>query len=156
MLYNSFILPHITYGLEVWGSAYHSYLREILLIQKKIVRIITSSKYDAHSPPLFKKLNILDIFKQYEFQIGIFVHDSLHMRLPSHFDHYFSVPMHPFNTRSKAEHYLQTPKYVSRFGQSSIKYAGPKIWNNIPSHIRDIQQRGNFKSEFKKYLLSLY
>ena len=62
ILYNSLILPHINYCIMAWG--FHS--NRILKLQKKALRIITLSKYDSHSEPLYTKLGFLkvdDIFK---------------------------------------------------------------------------------------------
>ena len=47
-LYNSLIKPHIIYGILLWG---HNCER-ILKLQKKIIRIITLSKYNAHTDPI--------------------------------------------------------------------------------------------------------
>ena len=52
MLYNRLILPHITYGIMVWGYQGN----RLNKIQKKAIRIITSSKYNSHTEPLFKQL----------------------------------------------------------------------------------------------------
>ena len=49
------------YCTEIWGISPQSHLRPLLLLQKKIVRIMTFSTYYAHTDPLFKDLNILTI-----------------------------------------------------------------------------------------------
>ena len=98
-------------------------------------------------------LGILDIFKQYEFQVGIFVHDALYNMLPAHFDNYFSYISHNHETRQKLNKDLHTPKYRSGFGQSSIKFAGAKIWNSLPHDIRSISSKSLFKKKFKQFLL---
>ena len=51
ILYNSLIVPHINYCIMAWG--FHS--NRILKLQKKALRIITLSKYNSHSEPLYKK-----------------------------------------------------------------------------------------------------
>ena len=152
MLYNTFILPHISFGLEVWGSTFKSYLNDILLIQKRIVRIISSSKYDAHSAPLFRKLKILNVHNQFKFQVAIFVHDVLHGRLPQHFKSYFSPLEHDYCTRSKNRSILHPPKFNSSLGQTSIKFVGATVWNSIPENIKCIHSRQTFKNELKNYL----
>ena len=61
-LYNSLFLPHVNYGILIWG---HNNER-IEKLQKRAVRFITQSKYLAHTDPIFIKLNLLkiqDIFK---------------------------------------------------------------------------------------------
>ena len=54
MLYSTLILPHITYGIMVWGYQGN----RLNKIQKKAIRIITSNRYNSHTEPLFKQLNI--------------------------------------------------------------------------------------------------
>ena len=59
MLYNAFILPHITYGLEVWGAAHKTFLNKVIMVlQKKITRIICFKPYNYHTAPLFYDLTI--------------------------------------------------------------------------------------------------
>ena len=41
VLYNSFILPHLTYGLEVWSNSSKTTFNEIKKIQRKAIRIVT-------------------------------------------------------------------------------------------------------------------
>ena len=63
-LYFSLFNSHLSYGIPVWGKSIYSH--KLLLIQKKIVRAISFSKYSAPTKPIFKDLNILrfdDIFK---------------------------------------------------------------------------------------------
>ena len=61
MIYNAFILPHISYGIEVWGGTYESYLNQILIIQKRAARAITFKSVTEHSIPFFYECKILDI-----------------------------------------------------------------------------------------------
>ena len=61
-IYNSLILPHINYSILVWGFK----SSRISKLQKRAVHMISCSKYNAHTEPLFKSLNLLkveDIFK---------------------------------------------------------------------------------------------
>ena len=53
MLYNTLVVPHMTYSCEVWGSTYSSHLIKIALIQKKLVRIIHRLNYLDHCEHLF-------------------------------------------------------------------------------------------------------
>ena len=73
-LYNSLVLSHINYGLLAWGHVQE----RIFKLQKKSVRIITCSKYNAHSMPIFKKLKMLkleDIYycSYWNFIISMFI-----------------------------------------------------------------------------------
>ena len=140
------------YGLEVWGNTYPTYLNDIFVIQKKMVRIMTFSDYRANSTPLFKKLGILDIFKQHKFQLAVFVHDALNHRLPAIFNDFFLPIQHMYRTRQNLRNNLATPKIRHKAGEFTVKYAATKVWNDIPNNIREISSRYRFKLEYKKYL----
>jgi hypothetical protein len=49
-LYNTLVGPYLNYGVLLWGCRAGKLER----LQKKLVRNITSSKYNAHSEPLFQ------------------------------------------------------------------------------------------------------
>ena len=59
MLYYSLIHPHLTYCVTTWGGAAKSNVLSLVRLQKKIIRIITFSDFQTHSPPLFLNLKIL-------------------------------------------------------------------------------------------------
>ena len=82
MLYYSLVYPHLNYVTEVWGSAGPSYLNRILIIQKRIVRMLTSNdirKQDYSFPSsdtwFFK---IQDLFK---LKISKFIYKSLKTKI---------------------------------------------------------------------------
>ncbi len=57
MIYNSLILSHLNFGILFWGYR----CNRIIKLQKRIVQIISLSKYNAHTEPIFKMLKLLKI-----------------------------------------------------------------------------------------------
>ena len=58
-IYNSLILPHLQYGITLWGS---NISQELVKIQKQCIRKINmAKKWDAHCDPLFKKTSLLKV-----------------------------------------------------------------------------------------------
>ena len=55
IIYNTLILPHLNYCILCWGFK----CNRVFALQKKAVRIITCSKYNAHTEPLFKAVKLL-------------------------------------------------------------------------------------------------
>ena len=51
--------PFLAYGLVLWGNAYATTLETIVTLQKQALRIITFSKQDAQSSPVFSQLGLL-------------------------------------------------------------------------------------------------
>ena len=57
---------HLTYGCQLWGQKENE-IDQTITLQKKAIRLITFSHYQAHSSPLFKELGLLkltDIIKE--------------------------------------------------------------------------------------------
>ena len=63
---------------------------KISLLQRKAVRLMTFSNFDAHSEPLFKELKILKIKDNIFLQNCLFVHDYFHGNLPKSFNNTFT------------------------------------------------------------------
>ena len=72
------------------------------MLQKKAVRLITFTSFDAHSIPLFKKLSILKMNDLVEYYVAIFMFKYNNNLLPPVFKNFFvSVSnIHKYQTRS--------------------------------------------------------
>ena len=82
--------------LDLWqlnmGNTYKSRIQKIMNIQKKIVRLMTFKSYLEHSEPIFKYLNILDIFKINDYLIALFMFRYHHLNnLSDFFLNYFLI-----------------------------------------------------------------
>ena len=88
-LYYTLIFPFLTYGILVWGNTYISNLRPLIILQKKAVRIITTSDFYAHSSPLFKKLEIMKVIDLVYYRNALFMHDYSNSKLPNAFSGFF-------------------------------------------------------------------
>ena len=52
-LYYAIIYPFLIYGMLAWGRMYRTTLKSIVILQKKAVQIITSSRHDVHTSLLY-------------------------------------------------------------------------------------------------------
>ena len=57
VLYKSLVLPHLQYAILSWGSK----LSRLSKLQKRAIRVVTCSKFNADTEPLFKSLNLLKL-----------------------------------------------------------------------------------------------
>jgi len=72
-LYISLVLPYLMYCNLIWGDAASTHLNKFLLLQKRAVRILTSSDYLAHTDGLLQELPIMKIRDLYEFSCCMYV-----------------------------------------------------------------------------------
>ena len=57
LMYESLVLSHLQFGISCWGFE----CDRIFKLQKRALRILTDSKYNAHTEPLFKELKLLKV-----------------------------------------------------------------------------------------------
>ena len=56
-IYNSLIVPYLTYGICAWGNCSSKYQEKILLLQKRAFRLIYFGKSKELAVPFFLKSN---------------------------------------------------------------------------------------------------
>ena len=100
-------LHNMIYGILAWGR----HTKVIHKIQKRAIRIIAASKYNAHTESLFKQLHLLkacDICKLQELK---FYHKLINRQLPKYlecFVYQTNLDLHNHNTRRG--HRLHIPR----------------------------------------------
>ena len=70
-MYYSFIFRYLIYCIKIWGSASDALLLPLIILQNKIVRVISFSLYLAHTKEIFLKLNNLPFKDLVVHRIGI-------------------------------------------------------------------------------------
>ena len=152
-LYNTLVLPYLTYCIVIWGKTYKKLMRSVFILHKKIMRIITFSDYRAHTNELFKKHKVLKFESLYDYFSGILMYKSYHRTLPSFYNDFFAYNNfnHSYNTRYGNDY--QLPKRRSTRLSFSVQTYGPPIWNNLPINIKDSKSLDTFKRNLKKHLI---
>ena len=132
MLYNSLVLPHLNYSILVWG---HNHTK-VQKLQKKIIRIISNSKYNAHTDPIFKSMNLLKITDILHLKALLFYYKYTKNTLPEYMLHLPLIPgneIHTHNTRSSQQ--LRPNSSNMRLTERCIDIFVPKIINSTQQNI---------------------
>ena len=106
MLYYVLVFSYLQYCITVWGSTYPSNLHRIVLIQKRVITVISKEAYLLQLGTFMRKYNNL---------------------LPLTFDNSFIKihEIHTYNTRSSKQYYILTciePQFTAN-------YQGPLFLN---------------------------
>lgn len=103
ILYFSLFHCHLNYGIIIWGHV----LNDTDLIskrQKRVIRIISNSPYNAHTSAIFKHLNITKVADQYLCAKYTFLYKLDNNMLPGYFLENFKFirnhDLHDHNTRN--------------------------------------------------------
>ena len=125
-IYFSIFNSHLSYGLPIWGNADKIHLEKIVLLQKKAIRAITFSDFNAHTFPLLKELGILSVSDSYQYQLSSLMWDLDHNMLPS------SLSSH-FRKRKNDHHHLTRMATANKF---SIKKSNTKRYGLNSFHVQ--------------------
>jgi hypothetical protein len=107
---------------------------------------MTNSNKNASCRELFKKLNILPLQSQYIYSIILFITKNKdHFSPNSH--------IHTINTRHNNNLYV--PAANLTLYQKGVYYSGIKIFNHLPTTIKNLSDYKNkFQIALKKFLLN--
>jgi len=142
IVYHSTFNSFISYGLPFWGTSPHS--KKIFRMQKRIVRIMMGCRRLASCRNLFKNLKILPLVSQCIFSITMFIIKCKHL---------FTVnsEIHNINTRQHLNLHQPAPNLTGF--KHGIYYSGVKIFNNLPSYIKQLSDDPRtFELKFKNFL----
>ena len=76
------VYPYFFYCNLVWASTYRTNLIYLEILQKRVVRTIAKTTFDAHTDPLFQNLGILKFHDIYLIQLGLFMYSYQNHTLP--------------------------------------------------------------------------
>ena len=155
-LYYSMVHSHLEYGLLLWGAALKTYLKPLEIIQRKSIRLIANSNYNANTKPLFKEFNILTLCDLYTLHISKFMFEFHHKTLPKSLSNIFisNHDIHNYNTRHRDDPHILHRR--TAFAGQSLLHQGPKIWNETSREIKDSKNVHTFSRKIKKTLTTLY
>ena len=156
-IYNSLILPHITYGINVWGQAAKVHLNKILKLQKCVLRIINFGQYRSHAIPFFISANVLPVNMLYFKSVSMLMHDVFNNKAPANISNLFTPvrEVNTYNTRfSSISNFYVRNSHTNNF-KNSFSRAGVRIWNSIPDNLRNISKR-RFRKKLHEILFSIF
>ena len=120
-------------------------------------KIFNIAKYSRqHISSLRTKLHWLPIKSRIIYKIALTIHLATHHNTPDYLANLLIPNTTIYEKRHLNKFKLKTP-VLSHLTSAQHKYFSihaPKIWNNLPHHIRSIGSTVIFKSKLKTYLFS--
>jgi len=158
-LYNTFILPYLSYCALIWADKNNSNLEPLYLIQKKAIRTCTNSVWLAHTNPLFSQLKTLKIRDIYIHQLGTYLY-RYHNNLlpPGHLTISFTTvaDSHSYTYDTRQSSNIQIVPTNTLLAQNTIKIQGAIFWNFLRHSIKNSQSLPTFKKNLKQHIIEQY
>ena len=152
-LYYSFAFPYFIYCNHVWGNTYQTNLNNAVLVQKRLIRIITCSPFRAHTEPLMFANRLMSLSNINVYMTCIFVYQCLDGCTPDIFNDFYASNrnVHDHETRQACD--LHVPYGRLDIRRNSMKIHGANMWNSIPENIKKSDSINVFKQRLRNYLL---
>lgn len=142
MVYYGLFQSVTSYGIAHWGGAADA--PKIFTIQKKAIRCIADVPPGTTCRPLFRQLKILTVPSLYILTLIMDIHQHEHTYRKN-------KNTHDYHTRVK-EH-IHIPFSRLTIGQSGHEYTGMLCYNKLPSSLKCIKNKINFKKQLKTILI---
>ena len=138
-IFNALILPHINYCLLSWGL--DTSVKNIFMQQKKAIRAISPAGYNAHTEPLFKLYNVLNVEDIYNYRL--LYYNLKHNKVPNYITSFLP------NTSIARERYpirqprYQPPLHAHEHISKICKCRLPVFLNSINNNSHDFDKLSN-------------
>ena len=155
IIYNSLLTPYITYGITAWGNISNPEINRLKKIQKRAIRLICQAKYNSHTEPLLRKLNLLKLDDIFALNcIKIYVR-NLQNKLPRYLSQQLltNSEIHNYPTRQRYD--IHNFPIRSKLEHQCLNKKVNKIWNDVPDNIKNCSLKSIVK-QFRKHKLSGY
>ncbi len=125
------------------------------MVQNAAARLLTGTR-KRDITPILASLHWLPIRFRIDIKILILVFKALNGLAPTYFSDLIQ-PYAPSRGLGSADHSLLVVPRVrlKSSGDRAFAVVGPRLWNNLPLHVRKAQTHSVFKSSLKTYLYSL-
>ena len=139
----------LLYGLP------QSTLNQMQRVQNTAARLVSRCRRYDHISPVLKDLHWLPIHKRINYKILLHTYHCLNGQAPD----YLSDLLQKAPERNRRAAYngkLIIPRSrLSTYGDRSFSVAAPKLWNDLPIHIKTAKTVQSFKTQLKSHLFNL-
>ena len=147
LTYKNMILPILEFGDIFLHSAPHKVRKKLQTLQNKALKCALEKDKLYGTNELHSQAKILKLKERRH------VHVLLHMFQLAHMPGFKLWQKHQstgVRTRSSKKKLISLRKPNNEKYKRSITYQGPKLWNNLPTHLQKIESYQDFKKEIHK------
>ena len=156
LLYNALVLSNLNYCSAIWGNA-SSQLSRLEIAQKRAIRVVNNSSYNAHTLPIFYKTGTLTL--EHILQLNLLKVGNKIITKQSPIPVQMAFPLkQQTQTRASDKVLFHIPKTKYDTERRFPQYRLPMIWNTVSKHfdINMLTKPETLSKNYKKVILSEY
>jgi len=154
LIYNTLVLPHLSFSSIVWGINFVTNLNRLRILQKRAARVVLGLGYIDHVSHRFREIGISPLCELINLRCMVLIYKIKHGIAPRQMNHLIEWRIdddNPHALRHRTP--LIIPFSSRRFKQNTFRIHGPKLFNRL-SVIADLNT-GTSVSIFKKQVKGL-
>ena len=125
-------------------------LNRLQLVQNRAACIVTFTKKYEHITPSLIDLYWLPVEYRIIYKILLVVYKAINGLSPSYISNLLSFCSSSYSLCSCSNKLLQVPRpKLKSYGDRSFSIAGPKLWNSVPTSLRNADSLDSFKKHLK-------
>ncbi len=151
----SLVLSLVNYCIRIWGTTNATLLNNVQKLQNFAAKVAVGGarKYD-HVSPIIKELRWLKIKEKHAFDTCTSMFKTVHGSYPEWLLSFKTVnEVTGSITRQHNDPYV--PRTRTGTGARSLAVTGPKLWNELPTCIKEAPSLQIFRHRLENYLLSV-
>ena len=155
LMYDSLVLSHLRFGISCWGFE----CDRIFKLQKRALRILTDSKYNAHTEPLFKELKLLKVKDIFNVQCLKFWYKFVNGMLPDYFRQMFTFNRDIYDIQTRRHDRLHLFPSRTSSGRNVMRHRIPELLYDFPPLLIERAKTHSiyaFVDHVKSYLIDMY
>lgn len=130
-------------------------ISKIQRIQNSAARLVTGTKRREHITSVLRNLHWLPIKKRIIYKILLLTYKSLKGLAPDYLKDLLDQYVPTRTLRSGSKHLLCVPRVRTKnYGERAFSFCGPKLWNDLPSSIKQATSVDIFKKDLKTFLFN--
>ena len=135
----------IDYSSTLWDTASANTLKPLIRLHKRAIKLVLQ-KTTSLTDDDYKSLNVLPIYKRLNFNKGILMHKIITGKAPPYLTNSFSI------NQSRCKLNIHVPNPRIDLYKSSLTYSGAKLWNSLPTPVKESKSTNIFKQRYSSYL----
>lgn len=155
LMYDSLILSQLQFGITAWGFECH----RITKLQKRAIRTLTNSKYNAHTEPLFKEHKLLKVSDIFNLKCMNFWYKFINGTLPKYFENIFVFKSELCQRGTRTRNTLYAFPTRTTGARNCVRHYIPEVLKLYPPNIIERAQTHSiesYSSHIKSSILESY
>ena len=142
----------LLYGVADW------LYRRLQSVQNAATRLVSGLRRRDHIRPTLLRLHWLPVRQRVLFKVADLVYQCLNGLAPSYLadDCQLVSDVRPRRLRSSDSVTCAVRRTRTTYGDRCFAVAGPRVWNSLPTELRQSNSLGQFKRRLKTHLFGLW